>query len=95
MSDDGSRFTYSLLWEDHDGRPWSVILFFDTPVQGRRAHDAACEGHWLKPGMVEPHVSALRIKKGGRLLAEELKPKADWCGEHEKFGCRCAVKEAA
>jgi hypothetical protein len=93
MSDDGSRFTYSLLWQERDAagawRDYATTVWFDTPVQGRRAHEAACGGGWVRPGFMEPHVSALRVWKAGRLLAEELKVKADWCGDHEKLACRC------
>jgi hypothetical protein len=96
---DNTKFTFTMETQRKDSfgafRDYVDRVWFDDLPTARRAHDRALAGHWIQPGEVEPHVSALRVKKAGRLLPEELAPKADWCGEHEKFGCRCAVKEAA
>jgi hypothetical protein len=38
---------------------------------------------------------ALRVWRGGRLLPEELAPKADWCPDHERLGCDCVTARAS
>lgn len=84
-------FVFSMMWEQpgvsgelvdyaHQvvfSDPDELMPMTDRVRQVTRAHGQACEGHWVKQGMKRPHVSALRLVKDGRLLAEETRPAVD------------------
>lgn len=79
--EDGTKFTYSLIFrmEDSAGltRDYAETLWFDDLPGARRAHEIARHGNWARPKWLDAHVSALKVVKQGRVLAEDLAPKAD------------------
>jgi hypothetical protein len=99
------HYRFHLQWLDDQGRDWCEVI--NMPVgqndqpdpsrlrDARRSHMRATEGGWVKRGMSDPHVSALKLVKGGRILPEDLAVKADWCGEHGRFRCHCEQKATA
>lgn len=90
---DRTRFTYSLMFQMRDSqgalRDYSETLTFDSLSEARRAHTTASNGGWVKPGWLWPHVSALHTVKGGRVLWEDLAPKADHCEHCGAWVCVC------
>lgn len=90
---DGTHFRFSLMWRE-GGRDYAEHLTFLDLGQARRSHGLALEGGWVKGGMADAHVTALRVWRWGRLLDEELAGKADWCVPHRRFD-GCKVGESA
>ena len=99
------HYRYHLQWVDGQGRDWCEIIAMPVGnnnqpeparlADARRAHARAVEGGWVKSHMFDPHVSALKIVRGGRVLPEDLAPKASWCEEHERLRCHCEKERAA
>jgi hypothetical protein len=102
------HYRFHMQWHDRQNRDWCEVIALpalEPPVDGlikpsllseaRRTHARACEGGWVRDGMFDPHVSALKMVKGGRILPEDLAPKADWCAEHERLRCHCEKERAA
>ena len=74
MDTDGFMFTTQWHETDEDGlvRDYAAQHFSVDLQQARRFHGEACRGMWVKRETLRPHVSALRVRRQGRLLAEEL-----------------------
>ena len=93
MDDKKTKFTFSQVFRMEDSfgahRDYADTLWFDDLPGARRAHTTACQGGWVKPKWLSPHVSALKVWKAGRLLPEDLAPKADWCDGCAMWRCPC------
>ena len=74
-------FTFTTHWHEQDAaglvREYADQHFSEDLQEARRLHADACRGMWVKRGTLKPHVSALRVRRKGRLLAEELAPPKD------------------
>jgi len=78
---DRVEFRFAILYEARGVSGQFVdhcreYVFADIPT-AREQHWQACKGGWVEHGMIRPTVSALRVWKNGRILAEELRPAAD------------------
>lgn len=76
-----AEFTFAIQWQQRDPgglmRDYTQQFTADDLYDARRMHNHSLEGLWVKTETLRPHVSALRVRKWGRLLEEELAPARD------------------
>lgn len=94
-----AQFQFWTQWIEDDPyggtREYGEYHLFSDLDTAKRAHRSAVSGSWVDGPKREPHVSALKVLKWGRVLAEELQPKASWCESHGRMGCGCETGRRA
>lgn len=81
---DGYQFRWSRCWRRRDTygglRDYAALQVLEGTerlAEARTRHAEDKRGGWVEFGMIDPHVTALRVQESGRPLPEELAGHAD------------------